>query len=186
MPLNVDRIDAIIEDVIRTEGGYVNDPADRGGETKYGITVAAARRAGYTGPMRDLPIALARQIYRQRYVTEPAFDQVAQIDADVGAELIDTGVNMGPAIAAVFLQRWLNGLNSEGRYDDLFVDGRVGPVTLGALRALLAWRGRDGRRVLLRGLNGVQGARYLEIVESRRDQRRFLYGWMLQRVVMEV
>lgn len=181
----MDRIAQIIETVIRTEGGYVNDPADRGGETNYGITVAAARRAGYTGPMRDLPIELARQIYRQRYIVEPRFDQVARIDAAIGEELIDTGVNMGPAVAAVLLQRWLNGLNSDGRYEDLFVDGRIGPASLAALQTYLNWRRLDGRKVLLRGLNGAQAVRYLEITEARREQRRFLFGWMLQRVVME-
>ena len=31
-------IDAMITDVIRREGGYVNHPADKGGPTKYGIT----------------------------------------------------------------------------------------------------------------------------------------------------
>ena len=181
----MDRITEIIENVIRTEGGYVNNPADQGGETRYGITVAAARRAGYAGPMRDLPIDLARQIYRRRYITEPRFDQVAGIDADIGEELIDTGVNMGPGRAAEFLQRWLNGMNSAGRYEELFTDGRIGPATLAALRTYLAWRGADGKRVLLRGLNSVQGTRYLEITETRRDQRQFLFGWMLQRVFME-
>ena len=180
------RIDEIIENVIRTEGGYVNDPADRGGETKYGITAAAARRNGYDGPIRDLPIELARRIYAKRYVIEPRFDQVARIDVDVGEELIDTGVNMGPGRAAEWLQRWLNGLNSEGRYEDLFVDGRVGKATLDALQAFLDWRRYDGKRVLLRGLNGIQATRYLELAEARRDQRRFLFGWVLQRVVTEV
>lgn len=178
-------IAAIIDDVIRIEGGYANNPADGGGETRYGITAAVARANGHTGPMRELPIELARRIYRNRYVIEPRFDEVAIIDEAIGIELIDTGVNMGPARAAEFLQRWLNGYNSAGRYGDLFVDGRVGPITLDALRAFLRWRGADGRRVLLRGLNGVQGTRYLEITEARRSQRTFLFGWVLNRVVME-
>lgn len=181
----MNKIESIIEDVLRVEGSYVNNPADRGGETNYGITVAVARANGWTGPMRDLPRELARQIYRKRYIVEPRFDHVARIDAEIGAELIDTGVNMGPSRAAEFLQRWLNGFNSAGRYQDLFVDGRVGPVTLDALQRFLDWRRLDGRLVLLRGLNGLQGARYLEITEARRDQRTFLFGWMLQRVGME-
>ena len=67
-PLIARTIDAIL----RAEGGYVNDPADKGGETNYGITVAVARANGYTGPMRDLPVAMARAIYTARYITEPS------------------------------------------------------------------------------------------------------------------
>lgn len=178
-------LDAVIAAVIDTEGGYVNDPADRGGETHYGITAAVARGYGYTGPMRQLPRSLAHRIYADRYINTPRFDHVFAIDPAIGFELIDTGINMGPARAAEFLQRWLTGLNSAGKYQDLFIDGRIGPRTLDALVAYLAWRGDAGRRVLLRGLNAGQAARYLGITEANRSQRRFLFGWMLNRVQME-
>lgn len=182
----MDKIDQIIEGVIQSEGGYVNDPDDAGGETMYGITEAVARANGWPGPMRDMPIGIARRIYRQRYVTIPWFDAVAGVDAAIGQELIDTGVNMGPAKAAEFLQRWLNGFNDTGRrYSVLFVDGRIGNVTIDALRAFIDWRGADGRRALLRGLNGLQATRYLEITEARPTQRKFLFGWVLNRVEME-
>lgn len=180
------RIEQIIDEVIRAEGGYANDPDDAGGETMYGITSAVARKNGWHGPMHELPLPLARQIYRDRYVRVPRFDDVVAFDPVIGAELVDTGVNMGPARAAEFLQRWLNGFNDTGRrYPALFVDGRVGDITLGALRDFLAWRGAEGRRVLLRALNGVQAARYLEIAEARPSQRKFLFGWVAKRVVME-
>lgn len=180
------RIEHIIDEVLRVEGGYVNHPADRGGETAFGITVAVARANGWTGPMKDFPREFARAIYRKRYITAPRFDQVLAIDAAIGEELIDTGVNMGPGRACEFLQRWLNGFNSAGRYQALFVDGRLGPVTLDALRAFLAWRGADGRTVMLRALNGLQATRYLELAEARPEQRQFLFGWVLNRVAMEV
>lgn len=179
-------IDQIIDEVIRAEGGYANDPDDAGGETMYGITIAVARENGWHGPMKDLPIGIARRIYHNRYVAVPKFDQVVSVDAAIGFELIDTGVNMGPARAAEFLQRWLNGFNDTGRrYSPLFVDGRVGNLTLAALREFLKWRGAEGRLAMLRGLNGVQATRYLEITEARPTQRRFLFGWVLNRVVME-
>lgn len=181
----MDKVEEIIEGVLRREGGYVNDPDDPGGETNYGITVAVARANGWQGPMKDLPIGMARRIYCSRYVLIPRFDDVYKMDSAVGEELIDTGVNMGPATAAAFLQRWLNGFNVGGKLGgDLFVDGRVGKITLDALRAYLAWRRDDGRVALLRGLNGVQGERYLAITEAKPTQRRFLFGWMLNRVEM--
>ena len=178
-------IKRVVDEVLRAEGGYVNDPADKGGETNFGITIAVARANGYKGAMRDMPEAVARAIYTARYITEPKFDQVLAIHAGIGAELIDTGVNMGPHRAAEFLQRWLNGFNDTGaRYPALFVDGRLGTQSLGALAAFLKWRGQDGATVLLRALNGLQAARYLEITEANKTQRRFLFGWSKERVAM--
>ena len=55
----------IINEIIRVEGGYVNDPSDSGGETNFGITVAVARANGYVGCMLDLPRSVAFDIYSQ-------------------------------------------------------------------------------------------------------------------------
>jgi lysozyme family protein len=180
------RIDDVITGVMKTEGwdAYTNDPDDAGKETRWGITLASARAYGYTGPMKDLPEAVARAIYRKRYVDEPRFAEVFAIEPTLGAKLIDTGVNMGTTVAATFLQRWLNGFNDTGsRYGDLHVDGRIGTVTLDALRAFVRWRGQ-GITALLRGLNGVQASRYLDITESKPSQRKYLFGWVLNRVEM--
>jgi lysozyme family protein len=174
-----------IDDIIAAEKGYVDHAADRGGPTNYGITQAVARRNGYDGPMQDLPVSLAREIYRRRYIIEPGFDKVAVIDEKIGFELIDTGVNMGPARAAEFLQRCLNVFNAQGsRYADLFVDGRLGPVTLDALRAFLRWRGANGTKAMLTALNCLQGTRYIDIAENNESQEAFTYGWLLNRVAL--
>lgn len=179
------RIDQIIGQVIATEGGYSNDPDDAGGETNFGITVAVARDNGYSGPMKAMPRDVAVAIYTRRYVQDPKFDSVLSLDSDIGFELIDTGVNMGPTQAALFLQRWLNGFNDTGsRYQTLFVDGRLGNVSMAALAAFLKWRGADGKEVLLRALNSAQALRYLEIAENKASQKKYLYGWMLNRVEM--
>lgn len=176
-------IKQIIDQVIKAEGGYSNNPNDRGGETMYGITVAVARANGYQGEIRNLPRETAEAIYTKRYVTEPRFDQVAFVNQAIGFEVIDTGVNMGPSRAAEYLQRWLNGFNIPGSgYQDLFVDGRVGALTIDALKRFLAKRGKEGESILLRGLNSTQGNRYLELTEASRSQRNFLYGWMRERV----
>lgn len=178
-----------IDKVIEAEKGYVNDPDDNGGETNWGITIAVARRYGYLGPMRELPQSVAREIYRRRYIIDPAFDRVAMRSEKLAEELVDTGVNMGPSRAAEMLQRWLNGFNDRGsKYADLFVDGRIGKVTLEALDAYLAWRDTEGERVLLMALNCAQGMRYLDIAEGNPSQEKFLYGWMRARVanILEV
>lgn len=54
-------IEQYLDELIKREGGYVNNLADRGGATKYGITEAVARANGFKGNMRDLPLKLQRQ-----------------------------------------------------------------------------------------------------------------------------
>lgn len=167
-------IDEILTDVLRNEGGYVNDPRDAGGETNHGITKAVARANGYAGAMRDLTQAQALDIYRGQYVIKPGFGLVANVSAAVAAELVDTGVNMGPAVASRFLQRALNLLTDHG----LAVDGIVGNGTVAALKAFLAKRGKEGERRLLALLNAFQGTRYAELAEGRAANRAFIYGWL--------
>ena len=178
-------IERILDEVLAVEGGYVNDPADAGGETNWGITVAVARASGYTGAMRDLPRDVARGIYHEKYVVGPGFAAIASVSPAVAAELVDTGVNMGPKTASVFLQRVLNALNDGGsNYPDVKTDGNVGPATMSALRRYLQTRGKHGEVVLLRALNALQGARYIELAEGRPENERFVFGWLANRVVV--
>lgn len=132
-------VDKYIDDLIKREGGYVNNPNDRGGATNYGITEAVARVNGWKGPMRDLPLDLAKQIYKQQYWINPRFDQVNTLSPLIAEELLDTGVNCGVAFAKPLLQRALNLLNNQGKggWPDLAVDGIYGSATLGALKSFL-------------------------------------------------
>lgn len=176
-------IEQIIDGIIAREGGYVDHPNDRGGPTKYGITQAVARANGYHDDMRALPLAMARDIYRNQYFVRPGFAEVAHISAAIADELTDTGVNMGPATAAKFLQRALNALNRGQRlFPDLQVDGFIGHGTLAALRTYIEHRRSEGETVLLRALNALQAVRYIEIAEAIPTQEDFVYGWIKERV----
>jgi lysozyme family protein len=173
------RINQVIENVLANEGGYVNNPNDTGGETMFGITVSTARANGYAGSMRDLPRDTAREIYTKQYGIAPGFAKVGALSEAVGAELVDTGVNMGPSVPAKFLQRALNGLNNQGKdYADLAVDGQIGPGTIAALTTFLRKRGSEGEKRLLALLNALQGERYLTLCEGRQRNETFLYGWL--------
>ena len=108
-------VEDLIDELIEREGGYVCHPADRGGPTRFGITEAVARAHGYGGAMAALPRDEAAAIYRRLYWLRPRFDQVAERTPRVAAELFDTGANMGPAVAATFLQRALTALNRGGK-----------------------------------------------------------------------
>jgi lysozyme family protein len=189
-------VDGLIDALIDREGGYANHPADKGGPTCFGITEAVARAHGYAGAMRNLPRDDAVAIYRRLYWQRPRFDEIAKRSARLAAELFDTGVNMGPAVAATFLQRALTALNRGGKdYPDLTPDGRIGPATLGALDTFLAVRGKtldgppaqanragSGETVLLRALEALQGERYLRLAERRPATEAFLYGWLANRI----
>jgi lysozyme family protein len=177
-------VDRLIDALIEREGGYADHPADRGGPTCFGITEAVARAHGYRGPMRQLPRDEAAVIYRRLYWLRPRFDEIARRCPRIAAELFDTGANMGPAVAATFLQRALTALNRNGtEYPDLVPDGRVGPATLAAFDAFLDIRGRTGgETVLLRALEALQGERYLRLAERRPANEAFLYGWLANRM----
>lgn len=178
-------IDALIGDVIGREGGYSNHPADTGGATRWGITERVARANGYAGDMRALPRDTAIAIYRRLYWIEPAFNIVALRYPQIATELFDIGVNMGPAVAATFLQRVLNALNRGGSvYPDVVADGRLGPVTMQALDAFRRTRGEEGGHVLLEAIRSLRGARYIEITEQRPANEAFTYGWFGRMVEM--
>jgi lysozyme family protein len=175
--------DKIINAIIEVEGGYVNDPDDSGGETRYGITEKVARRYSYTGPMQELPRDLAFRIYSDWYWDSMHLDQVEQIAAGIAEELADTAVNMGVNRAATFLQRSLNALNNRQQYyADITVDGDVGNRTLEALGSYIAERGDEGITTLRRMLNALQGAFYVELSERREKDEAFIFGWFKNRI----
>jgi lysozyme family protein len=177
-------VDRLIDGLIEREGGYVANPADKGGPTCFGISEAVARANGYRGPMCQLPREEAAAIYKRLYWRRPRFDEIARRSPRIAAELFDTGANMGPAVAVTFLQRALTALNRGGKdYSDLVPDGRIGERTLAALDSFLNLRGKaSGETVLLRALEALQGERYLRLAERRPANEAFLYGWLANRI----
>lgn len=176
-------VEQLIEELIGREGRYSNNPNDAGGETMWGITVAVARRHGYAGPMKELPRAMAVQVYRAEYFVAPGFERVYALSQPIAEEMFDTGVNMGASLPGPWLQRILNALNNQGKdYAEIGVDGKIGPATIAALRSFLNRRGVAGETVILRALNCLQGVRYLDITEKRQQNEDFYFGWLLNRV----
>lgn len=165
--------DKFIEAVLAAEGGYVNDPRDSGGETNYGITIAVARENGYTGAMRDIPRQVAVDIYLKRYWHPVRGDE---LPPTVALEVADTAVNMGVQTAVIFLQRAINVLHPSAQ---LKIDGNMGAKTVAAVAEYCGLR---DVAVLVRALNCLQGARYIELAESREKNKAFVYGWIKNRV----
>ena len=173
------RIERELAALIAREGGFVDDPRDAGGPTRWGVTERVARAHGYAGSMATLPRATAEAIYRELYWCKPGFDRVARIAPEVAFELFDTGVNMGPATAVRFLQRALGALNHAVRYGPSpRIDGVIGERVLATLARFLDHRGSRGERTLVRALDCLQGARYIELAERRPANAAFVYGWL--------
>ncbi|MES3109631.1 glycosyl hydrolase 108 family protein [Sphingomonas aurantiaca] len=170
---------AMIASVITIEGGYVNHPADPGGETHMGITKAVAVQNGYTGPMRTLPRDVAESIYYKRYLVQPGYAALVPIDAAVTAELFDTTVNMGPARPSTWFQQSTNALCGT----ELVTDGRVGPGTIAAYRACQGKLGASNLCVAtLVNLDRAQAAEYARLVRVNPKLKVFYKGWIAHRI----
>ena len=115
--------DKAFERLIGHEGGYVNDPRDPGGETKFGIS----KRSYPAEDIKALTLERAKAIYRRDFWGVAGCDAVP--DA-MKFDLFDMAVNSGPVTAIKTLQR------SAG----VTPDGLLGPITLQALNSTPAPR----------------------------------------------
>jgi len=177
--MNITKL-TVINNILAVEGGYVNDTSDSGGETNYGITKKAAMLNGYFGAIIDMPRQVAFDILAVKYWDKLRGDDLELLSSEIAAEIVDTGVNMGTRRAGIFLQRALNILNSShSLYNDLYVDGQIGDMTVNALASYLNVRDVN---ILLKILNCMQGAFYIELAERREKDEKFIYGWFKNRV----
>jgi len=111
--------DTAFNRLIGHEGGYVNNPKDPGGETKYGIS----KRAYPDVDIAALTLDQAKAIYRRDFWDRARCDELPPA---VAFQVFDTAVNSGIGQAIRFLQR------SVGVADD----GNVGPLTMNAVKRL--------------------------------------------------
>ena len=109
-----------IKFTIENEGGYSNDPDDKGGKTKFGIS----QKANSEVDVENLTLVEAELIYRKKY-WNPLYSQLPK---KIGVRLFDIGVNIGVKTSVRILQATLN------RWFDtsLMVDGVFGSQTLSA------------------------------------------------------
>tara|TARA_B100000085_G_scaffold226004_1_gene211582 strand:- start:139 stop:612 length:474 start_codon:yes stop_codon:yes gene_type:complete len=146
--------DEIIEQVLEHEGGYVNDPKDLGGETKYGIT----KRFYPDVDIKNLTIEQATEIYKKDYWDK---NKVESLPQNLWHIYFDMCVNMGKRTAVKVLQR---AANNKGR--DIEVDGGLGPMTIGALKG-----------VELDRVRAFRVKYYVDLITARPEQEKFYLGW---------
>lgn len=179
-------VTVILAGVYANEGGYVNNPNDPGGATRYGVTEAVARAAGYRGDMRHFPkhctgpdTVCADEIYLKKYIVAPGFMPVVEADPAVGGELVDSGVNFGPRRPSCWFQQSMNELGSAG----LKVDCKVGPTSVRAYRSLQAKFGPVPACVMtLDRLDAKQRAEYDRLVRVNPKLKVFHKGWVAHRI----
>ncbi len=155
-------VDEILDDILRREGGYVDDPADAGGATKYGITQATLSdwrgKAVTKAEVAALSSLEARQIYTQRYIAP--FAPAGPLHGALLGLIVDCAVNhsVGRAI------QWLQGAAGA------VADGQLGPKSKAAIQAA-PWRALYVRvlatRIRFYGL----------LITGKPSQARFAAGW---------
>jgi lysozyme family protein len=148
--------------ILRYEGGYVNDPDDRGGATNQGVTqrVYDAWRDSVGRPPQTVRLIMSDEvgaIYERDYWTVAG---CPSLPVPLDLAVFDAAVNSGPKRSIVWLQRAL------GVADD----GVLGPKTLAAVAA------QDAR--VLAGKAIDQRERSLHTFATKPGQAKFLKGWL--------
>lgn len=110
----------ILDDLIRREGGYVDNPDDRGGPTKYGITIRTLSTARGTQATKEdiynLTEIEARDIYESMYV---APFSGYKYHPRLFELLVDAGVNHGVGRVQGWI-REINLVNPDAVYREVF------------------------------------------------------------------
>lgn len=156
----------IIDEIIRREGGFVNNQSDRGGPTNYGITAKTLGeyrklcRDATVNEVKYLTESEARDIYQDEYITKPGFLAISY--EPLRELLIDSGVNSGTNRAARWLQTALG---------MAVIDGVVGQKTINAINA------SDQKDVYYKVVGGR--LRHLgRLITKDQSQAAFAAGWM--------
>lgn len=162
-------IDDITEEIIRREGGYVNDPNDPGGATKYGVTLGTLQRLGLDinsdgridgRDVRALTRAQAAEIFKKHYFEAPKINLLPEA---LQPSVYDMYVNAGSQ-AVKILQRLLG----EFGFSTL-EDGVIGPHT--ARMAALAYEAAAAYLVDAYGI--ARRNYYYNLADARPSLRKF-------------
>ena len=176
-------VEQIAQEIVAREGGFVNDPADPGGATKYGVTIGTLHRLGLdltgdgiinTDDVRAMTPARAADIFIEHYFRAPRIDR---LPPRIQASVFDMYVNAG-ANAVKILQRLLRQMGHP-----VTVDGIIGPQTVAAAQAAHA----AARDHLADAYGIARRNYYLRLADLRPASRKFARtqagtkgGWILR------
>ena len=178
-------IDKLIPFILKWEGGFVNDPTDRGGATNKGVTIATyeayCRRKGLPRPtveqLKNIPNAHWREIIKTMYWDKWHADEIhSQKVANILVDWV-----------------WASGIHGIKKPQALLgvkADGIVGNKTLSAVNfadpdqlfeAILKERVKFINGIVSRSVAAYEkkiGRKATEKELSNYTQKRFLSGWM--------
>lgn len=147
--------DMAIGKILQHEGGYVNDPADPGGETNFGIS----KRNFPNVDIRNLTVDQAKEIYRTNYWNRVMGDQIQ--DDELALNVFDFAVNAGTGTSARIIQKIVGA----------GVDGVIGNNTISAIN-------RFDPRVAVKEFQKGRILHYVDLVKNNTSLLRFLSGWI--------
>lgn len=154
--------DQAVEFVLAHEGGYVNDPADPGGETKYGIS----KRSYPDLDIKNLTRQQAIEIYRRDFWDKYRYGEIKSVR--VATKVFDMCVNMGPFRAHKLLQQALHAC----RQRHVVIDGIIGTQTITAINNV------KPKSALLAALRAEAASHYRQLVANNVTLRRFEKAWL--------
>ena len=149
--------DKAIKVVLENEGGYVNDPKDSGGETRWGIS----KRKYPNLDIKNLSKTEAIKIYKRDYWDAL---KLSDIMADeVALQVFDMAVNSGVRRAALMMQKLFG--------DKLVLDGIIGEKTLFCINM-------KQPDVLVQHYKWERVKYYMDLCRRKPVMRKFLYSWI--------
>ena len=159
------------QNILGHEGGYVNDPVDRGGETNFGITIGTWRNYSRllfgveptSETLRNITRGQAFEIFRVGYWLPSGADRI--VDCELAFQIADISYNSGSGNSTKILQRAINDLGG-----NVVVDGAIGRNTINAANALPA-------ADIYRQLRARRWSFYETIMRNDPSQERFRNGW---------
>ncbi len=156
--------------LMSNEGGFIYDPADSGGPTKFGITIETLR-CSRNFPVTELDVKCltieeAAAIYKREYWDRLYLDQVKEFK--IACAMFDIAVVRGCSISARYAQEAVCQIAYSIR-----IDSKIGPATVEALNFV-------NPRHFVTVMAELTEKGFAEVVLAKPKNQRFAKGWMLR------
>lgn len=176
--LNSNDFEKIVNHTIKIEGGYVDDPKDPGGATKYGISLrflahenlkCCKRMVIDKEFIKNLTIPLTIEIYREAFWNRYKYYDINH--PVIAAKIFDMAVNMGSSQAHKLAQRAASSLLREPLVDD----GILGQKSIAAINYLIEIVAEDK---YIKELKKLCLNFYHTLILRKRSDPKYLKGWL--------
>lgn len=169
------QFEEIIEEVLEAEGGFVNDPDDKGGATNFGVTQQSYSNflgsSASVDDVRNMTREEAKECYKKDFWIPAKVDRMPDNLKHIYFDMV---VNMGRKNAGKILQQAVNTKKNSAVLD---VDGIVGSGSLSHIPDLTLNDVLVERSMFFAN-NCFDGSRFAK----RTRQNKFLRGWIFHRV----